>query len=417
MTITYVYIYLKEGAVPAGLLEMTGEGQGATASFRYGRRYLQREDRVAIDPVQLPLHEIDTVRTYIAPEGFAIFNGIRDASPDGWGRHLMDRAAGAQILSEYDYLIATGEDRVGALAFGVDLSGPKRITPWSEEKLAGENFDLAAMLKAVQELDNPNDLPIEHRRFLLRGSSLGGARPKATTTKDHYQWIAKFGRAEDHYPICRTEYATMKLAASVGLKVPPVCLEKILGQDIYLIRRFDRIPENGDFKRVPFISGLTITGVHESESSGQSYTRLAEQLRLYGSNPKEDTRELWKRMIFNILCNNTDDHLRNHGFLWDGRGWRLSPAYDIVPIPQIGLERDLAIGVGKYGRQATLMNALSDAASFGLSPDEATHLAFTIQQKVKAEWPSTFKEAGFQEVEIERLQSCFIACQEIIKKN
>ena len=100
--------------------------------------------------MQLPLHEVDTVRTYRAPEGFAIFNGIRDAMPDGWGRHLMDRAAGAQILSEYDYLIATGEDRVGALAFGIDLSGPKRIISWSEEKLVGENFDLAVILKAVQ---------------------------------------------------------------------------------------------------------------------------------------------------------------------------------------------------------------------------------------------------------------------------
>jgi serine/threonine-protein kinase HipA len=414
MPTTYIYIYLEEGPVPAGLLETIGVGREATSRFRYGRRYLQRKDRLAIDPIQLPLHEADIDRDYAAPEGFVLFNGVRDAAPDGWGRHVMDRAAGAQTLSEFDYLIATGDGRVGALAFGPDLSGPRRIAPWPEEKLDGENLDLAGMLKAVQELDTADELPPEHRRFLLRGSSLGGARPKATTEYNGRQWIAKFGRTSDRSPVCRAEYATMTLARGVGLTVPPVHLEKVLGQDIYLIERFDRVSEGRDYCRLPFISGLTIIGAHESESSQQSYRQLAEQLRVFGSNPVKDAKEVWRRMVFNILCNNTDDHLRNHGFLWDGKGWRLSPAYDIMPFTEIGLERDLAIGVGRNGRRATLKNALSDIASFGLSRPEAVAMAQDMQKTVKARWESLFKDNGFTQAEIERYRTCFIACDEAI---
>jgi serine/threonine-protein kinase HipA len=412
---TYVYIYLEEGPVPAGLLETIGVGREATARFAYGRRYLQRKDRLALDPVQLPLHNDDTEREYAAPESFVLFNGIRDAAPDGWGRHLMDRAAGARALTEFDYLVATGDARVGALAFGPNLSGPKRIVPWQEENLHGENLNLADMLQVVRELDTAEELPPEHRRFLARGSSLGGARPKATTDYDGKQWIAKFGRADDRFPVARTEFVTMTLAGQVGITVPPVRLEKILGQDIYLIERFDRISNGNDCRRLPFISGLTIIGAHESESSQQSYRRLAEQLRLFGSDPARDAKELWRRMVFNILCNNTDDHLRNHGFLWDGKGWRLSPGYDIVPFPQVSLERDLAIGVGRNGRRATLHNALSEIASFGLSREEAVPMARAMQQIVKTAWEDLFWANGFTAAEIERLRTCFIACDETIR--
>src|ERR1700733_1382122 len=121
---TYVYIHLDEGPVPAGLLEAIGTGREATARFRYGRRYLQRKDRLALDPVQLPLHEGDLDRNYTSPEGFVLFNGIRDAAPDGRGRHVMDRAV-ARALADFDYLIAAGAAPVVSVAFGPDLSGPQ----------------------------------------------------------------------------------------------------------------------------------------------------------------------------------------------------------------------------------------------------------------------------------------------------
>jgi serine/threonine-protein kinase HipA len=410
----YVYLYLNEGPVPVGLLESIGAGREATARFRYGRRYLQREDRLSIDPVQLPLTDPDVDREFRAPEDFVLFNGIRDAAPDGWGRHLMDRAAGARALSEFDYLVATGDARVGALAFGPDLSGPRRCVPWKDETLDGAALDLKGMLEAVREVDTAQDLPRNHGRFLVRGSSLGGARPKATTEWNGRQWIAKFGRADDHTPMCRAEYATMTLAQVAGIQVPHVRIEKVLGQDIYLIERFDRLPGRAGDRRVPFISALTITGAHESESSQQSYRRIAEQLRLYGSDPVNDAKELWRRMLYNILCLNTDDHLRNHGFLWDGKGWRLSPAYDIVPYPQVSLDRDLAIGVGSNGRRATIKNALSEAASFGLSKEQAIALAREIQSTVKANWEKVFQSCGLTAEDMERLRTCFLACEEPI---
>ena len=166
MPTAYVYVYLEEGPVPAGILETTGTGREAGARFRYGRRYLQRKDRVAIDPIQLPLTSPDADREYITEEGFVLFNGIRDAAPDGWGRHLMERAAGAQPLSEFDYLVATGESRVGALAFGADLSGPRRMVPWienegAEDDIVGEDLDRQRLflrhlqLGALGLADNP----------------------------------------------------------------------------------------------------------------------------------------------------------------------------------------------------------------------------------------------------------------------
>lgn len=406
---SYVYIHLEEGPVPAGLLETVGEGRDATARFTYGLRYLERHDCVALDPIQLPLIE----GTQFTPEHFALFNGIRDAAPDGWGRHLMDRAAGARPLTEFDYLVATGDSRVGALAFGPDLKGPHRILPWKEEKeIHGEDLDLEAMLAAISEIDTVQDLPAGHRRFLDRGSSLGGARPKATTEFQGRQWIAKFGRHDDPIPMCRVERLTMQLAAKAGLTVPPVRIEKVLNQDVYLIQRFDRVAGRFGEHRLPFISSLTLLGAHESDSSRYSYRNIADQIRRFSSAPKEDLRELWKRMVFNILCSNTDDHLRNHGFLWDGSGWRLSPAYDIVSFPQHSLDRVLAIGVGRHGRSATLDNALTEVASFGLSLEESVQIAKNMQLTVKSEWESLARTAGLSAHEIERIRTCFIACSE-----
>jgi len=197
--------------------------------------------------------------------------------------------------------------------------------------------------------------------------------------------------------------------------VPSVRLEKVLDQDVYLIERFDRVRNERGYRRLPFISGLTILGAHESESSRQSYRGLADQLRRFGSEPTQDLQQLWRRMVFNILCNNNDDHLRNHGFLWDGRGWLLSPGYDIVAFPQVGTERDLAIGVGRNGRRATIENALTDVASFGLSRSEAISIARTMQKIVKKSWERLCVNNGFTGLEIARLRACFIACDETIQ--
>ena len=162
----------------------------------------------------------------------------------------------------------------------------------------------------------------------------------------------------------------MELAELASIVVPSVRLERVLYQDVYLIERFDRLGNEKGYCRLPFILGLTILGAHESESSRQRYGGLADQLRRSGSEQTQDLPQLCCRMVFNILCSNNDDHLPNHGFLWNGRGWRLSPGYDIVSFPQMGTERDLVTVVGRSERRATVENALSNIVSFGLSRSE-----------------------------------------------
>ena len=411
---TYVYIWLGGAAVPAGRLSMVSDGRGSHAIFRYGRRYLERSDRVTLDPVALPLPAPGEVQLFHTPEGFDLFNGIRDAAPDGWGRHVIDREAGSRPLSEYDYLTASGDHRVGALAFGPDLSGPRRMMPWGKDTPRDEPFSLEEMLKAAEHLEREETLPLKHRQFFVRGSSLGGARPKGAAEWRAEPWIAKFGRADDRYNMCRAEYAIMRLAAECGLDVPPVDVTSVFQKDVYLIRRFDRQQvEAGVDHRVPFISGLTLLGAHEMEAHRRSYADLADALRQHGTRPRQDMRELYRRMVFNILCNNTDDHLRNHGFLWDEQGWRLSPLYDVLPFPETAVERRLALGVGDKGREATLSNALSRCQSFGVNRQEAERIISNLQEQIRQRWEPLLAECGVTYRDRVRLASCFHAVEEV----
>jgi serine/threonine-protein kinase HipA len=404
-----------QGPVPAGRLEYTDDGRYSRSRFRYGNHYVQRKDAVPVDPKSLPLPDgkpgwIDTT------EGFDLFGGIRDAAPDGWGRHLLDRAAGEmkRVLGEFDYLVAADDGRVGALAFGPDLTGPQRIAPWMDGDLDGEKLDLGEMVEAARTIDDVDGLDARMRRFIVRGSSLGGARPKADVDWKDSKWLAKFARKDDRFNIVRAEYANMVLAKECGIDVPDIDLVRVFDHDVYLIRRFDRV-NNGDggFRQLPFVSGLSILGAHESEARLTSYGDLAEALRLFGLGKSvTDRRELFRRMVFNILTGNTDDHLRNHGFLFDGKGWRLSPGYDIVPHPQTGTDRYLAIGVGERGRVATLCNALSGCARFGIHPDEARAHVIELRDNVAATWEATFRACGVSDRDIARLATCFAACGE-----
>lgn len=159
----------------------------------------------------------------------------------------------------------------------------------------------------------------------------------------------------------------MLLAAECRLNVPPLAFQRVLDRDVYLIECFDRKVVGDRLDRLPFASGLTLLGAHESDVSRYACADLAAALRQHGTSVRADLKELFRRMVFNILVTNDDDHLRNHGFLWDGKGWRLSPLYDVVPKPQVGLDRRLVLGVGSDGRSATLTNALSTSAQFDLS--------------------------------------------------
>ena len=386
---------------------MTDEPRNQFATFAYGRRYLERTDRIPVDPVALPLHEAGTSRTFRTEEGFAVFGGIRDAAPDGWGQYLMYKAMGDRLPSEIDLILASGEHRVGALAFGPTSAQPERITPWGGGPAPGEEFTLAELAEAAERAQHVDELDENLRALLAAGSSLGGARPKAATKIGDQPWIAKFQKRGDSFPECRVELATMRLASEGGLDVPPLDFRCVLDRDIYLIERFDRIPHGNWLERRPFASGLTMLGAHESEVSSFSYADLAGAIRQFGTEVRQDLHELFRRMLLNILVTNDDDHLRNHGFLFDGEGWRLSPLYDVVPKPQLGLERRLVLGVGPEGRNATIENALAGAAVFDLSHDDAKAIAENMSRTVATRWEQLFTEAGISAADRKRFATCF----------
>ncbi|THB80646.1 MAG: type II toxin-antitoxin system HipA family toxin [Desulfobacteraceae bacterium] len=399
---TYVYIHLNGHFIPAGILTMNGQGRDSYAEFQYGKRYLERHDALPLDPVSLPLQ---TGRFQTARGFRMLFGGIRDASPDGWGRHVLNQAAQGKgfILTEFDYLTLSADDRAGALAFGPDLNGPQRRFPFKTPgELDGESLNLEDMLKIADTIDSENELENKYKRFLVRGSSfdsgLGGAQPKASTSLDGRQWVAKFSRRFDAWSTCRVENATMSLARLCGLVVPETRVIDVAGRDIFLIERFDRETEI----RKHFISARTLLGLQgEAESTGhsadhdQSYQDIAGQLRLYGSPAyiKEDLEQLYRRMVFNVLCNNYDDHLRNHGFLYSEGGWRLSPLYDVVAQPMGLEERQLSfLRIGEHGRLATIDNLLSEPSAFGIDRENAFHIVSQMAEAVKNNWPIVFKE-------------------------
>src|SRR5665213_495707 len=210
---TFVFVHLSRGPVPAGRLTLVEESRNASATFAYGARYLERPDRIPVDPEMLPLPEAGQEVEFVAPEGFGNFNGVRDAAPDGWGRYLMYKAMSDRTPTEIDALLASGDDRVGALAFGPTPERPERITPWGGSDAPGERFTLRELADAVARVQEVDQLDENLRRLLTAGSSLGGARPKAATEIDGQAWLAKFPTREDLYPVCRIELATMRLAA------------------------------------------------------------------------------------------------------------------------------------------------------------------------------------------------------------
>ena len=406
---TYVYIHLDEGPVPAGRLDMTDDGRNSHATFQYGTRYLRRRNRVPVDPAALPLPGPDApAQTFRTARHFDLFNGIRDAAPDGWGRYLMQKAAGSESLGEFDYLVASGDQRVGALAFGPDATGgPKRVAPWAGEEIVGEHFDLAELAETAERAQSVDRLDPVFRRLLEAGSSLGGARPKAATEHKGAPWIAKFSAKNDSYPVCRIELANMRLAKHCDLDVPDTDFRTFFGRDVYLIQRFDRQAEGNRQKRIPFASALTMLEALEIAAHRYSYRDLAEAIRRFGSNPLPDLRELFRRMAFNILVGNDDDHLRNHAFLFDGRGWRLSPLYDVISRPHVGSNGRLILAVGERGHGATLANALTGAATYGLQREEAATVLEDLRVRVNARWMDAMVKAGISKADIERFAKCF----------
>ena len=414
--VAYVHMHLGGSFVVAGRLRYIQDGRFSQCLFEYSNRYLERPDAVAVDPVALPLQR---EHTYEGPLGGALFNGLRDACPDDWGRHVLDIAAEASgsHLGEFDYMLYAGPDRIGALGFSsAPDAAPFTDTPPWAQNLPGAELDLQSMLLATDTVEQVDELNPQYRRFFVRGSSIGGARPKASFEQDGKFWVAKFSKEREAWPTCRIEHASMLLAEKCGINVPETKRITILGnRDILLVERFDRQILTGSLHRLPFVSAMTLIGAAGPEAlAGYADIVTAMRRDFYSAGAtRNDIHELYRRMLFNVFCNNSDDHLRNHGFLHltdqNGRsGWRLSPAYDVVPQPVMDdAPRALHLSVGPDGRRATVGNALAAARHFGLAPDEAQIIADEIRGTIRQNWEALHLSAGVPQRNLAEVRNCY----------
>lgn len=405
----YVYIVLPETTefVTAGRFRVhpTPDGQ-AVGEFVYGRRYLERNDAVELDPVELRLRrgQFETARL----QGF--FGAIRDSMPDFWGRRIIERNAGHAQLEEFDYLMRGPDDRAGALGFGLNVQPPAPQHAFNRT-LDLERLQVAADAVVNDQPDIAGSAAGQVEALMLLGTSMGGARPKAVVEHHQDLWLAKFTRQDDRWNHPRVEHGLLKLAAACNLTVADSKITTVAGRDVLLVRRFDRDRKEGGYRRHRLASALTLLQIDEGPAARAdwSYILLADEIRRVSAQPAADLGELFARMCFNAAVSNLDDHPRNHAVIAKQRDWRLSPAYDLTPAPVIAKDRrDLAMTCGKFGRYANRENLLSDHGRFLLSKDEAATLLNGIVETVRSQWRPEMRRSGVSEVDCEAIAGAFL---------
>ena len=423
-----VFAHLGQNWAPCGQLVLTEEGPNVLASsFAYGLNYVRRTDALDVDPVSLSLRDRHGVmgKRLLPANALPLFGGIRDAAPDSWGRRVIEAKlkVPANSLPESQYLLHAGSDRVGALDIRASIEDGPSLG-------ANGSHALEHLMEAAERIEEGLPIPAHLEAIFMDGTGLGGARPKASVRDEHgVLWLAKFSSRKDSFDVPAIECAALRLAAAAGLTVPPVTVRTIGDRKVMLIRRFDRYwaepgkaldtqdkllatqPGPGKTEhRQGFVSGLTLVGCDETESPTKAYRDLALAVRTHchTSVIRTDNAELFKRMIYNIFVSNEDDHLRNHGFIWEPRlaGWRLSPLYDVLPRASHATERFLHLGLGPQGRLATLDNALAAPEMFTLSRTAACEMVADIWRVVR-EWRGYFESFGVSAAEIEKIAPAF----------
>jgi serine/threonine-protein kinase HipA len=404
----FVYITLPgaTSAVTAGkfVLERNQRGD-PLGRFVYGRSYLDNPEAVPIDPVELQLSE----KTYDTVQRNGVFGALRDAGPDYWGRRVIEKYAGKAQLGELDYLLESPDDRAGALGFGLN-----KVPPASQRKF-NKTLDLETLQNLADALvkdDLPNDPEAPQvQELMLLGTSMGGARPKAVVQDEDGLWVAKFNQPDDRWNNTRVEHAMLRLALECGISTAESRIATIAGKDVLLIKRFDREKTPKGYTRARMISGLTLLRADEAPAMRErwSYVILVEEMRRIVAEPKKDARELFRRVCFNALISNIDDHPRNHAFIAKDEDWKLSPAYDLTPAPLVAQERrDLAMQCGDMGRYANAKNILSQHARFLLKEDEATIIVGDMKDQVAATWYETVRACSVSESDAETIRRAFV---------
>ena len=405
----YVYITLpgETEFVTAGKFELTTDRRGIpTGRFIYGRSYLARENAVPIDPLGLKL----STKTYETNLLKGIFGSLRDASPDYWGRRVIEKHTGQTQLSEIDYLLYSPDDRAGALGFGLNREPPAPRRKFNQTMELEQLQALTDLIIADEDL--PDGAEAEQAQKLMggNGTSMGGARPKAVVEDEDGLWIAKLRHPEDKWNDARVEHAMLVLARECGLQTAESKVVTIGEHDAVLVKRFDREKTTAGYRRGRMLSALTLLRSDDNYQDREkwSYVLLVEELRRISSQPRTDAPELFRRMCFNALISNTDDHPRNHAVIAMGTDWKLSPAYDLTPSTPVSIERrDLALDCGDMGRYAHAENLLSQSARFLLEPDEAKKTLDEMEQNVKNKWYEIAHREGVTEKDCEKIASAF----------
>ncbi len=404
---TEVFVYVDIAGEPhlVGRLWARVRKGRESATFEYDPGWLEYADRFSLEPALTlgpgPFH---------TPSGRSLFGAIGDSAPDRWGRVLMRRAerrraerAGETLrtLIEIDYLLMVDDEaRQGALRFARQEGGP--FLAEHEAARIPPLIDLPRLLSAAEHVVGDTDSDEDLRLLLAPGSSLGGARPKASVRdRDGHLAIAKFPHKDDETNAVLWEGVALRLAAKAGIPVPDWRIESVVNKPVLLLRRFDRVQG----QRIPFLSAMSMLGASDNES--RSYLEFVDALRRYGASPKQDMHELWRRIVFNILISNTDDHLCNHAFLYTGPdGWRLAPAYDLNPVPTDIKPRVLTTAIDLDDGSASLGMAMSVVGYFELDENKAQVITAEVGRAV-ATWREEAARMGLTQAEIDRMASAF----------
>ncbi len=400
-----IYVDLQGAPRLVGRLWARMRKDRESATFEYDKGWLAHPERFSLEPALKlgpgPFH---------TSSGKPLFGAIGDSAPDRWGRVLMRRAERrrAQLegqtprtVREIDYLLLVDDEaRQGALRFAENEGGPF-LADQTPNKIP-PLIELPRLLSAAERVIEGDERDEDLRLLLAPGSSLGGARPKASVhDRDGHLAIAKFPNKGDDVNTVVWECVALTLAEKAGIPVPAWRLESIAEKPVLLLRRFDRDGRT----RVPFLSAMSMLDARDNEA--RSYLEFVDALRRHGAAAKQDMRGLWRRIVFSVLISNTDDHLRNHGFLWAGPdGWRLSPAYDLNPVPTDIKPRVLTTAIDMDDGTASLKLAYDVASYFELTPDQARAIAHEVGKAVEP-WRRHAASLGLSNPEIERMASAF----------
>jgi serine/threonine-protein kinase HipA len=390
--------------VPAALLRLERSNLQESGHFAYGLGYLERPDAMALNPLHLPLQrEPFRLKPRLLRDGGALPLTIKDALPDAWGVRVLTQQLGGRLPSGREQLLLTNQDRVGAMVFSENREMPP--------SLELPHDDLEQLAEAVRRLQYDMEIPKPLQRLLLRGGSLGGARPKASFTHDNALWLAKFPAAGDPLDVQTLEAVAFALAARCGIEVPP-CLTLPIGrgETAFLSCRFDRYGDNAHGRR-HFLSASALLDI-PYESSAGSYVDFARVLRRLSQRPKADLEQLYRRLLFNLLIDNSDDHLKNHGMLaLNGDRYVLSPAFDLVPqLTNLGYQM---LSIDGSTQESSLELAIQSAAHFDLSADRAKAILKEMAEVVYGQWWLQPGLTNTPDALRQRLQAC-LARQRVV---